>query len=66
MVAADVLTTEEVARLVHLSTGTVRRWRTERYGPPWHRIGRRAVFYDRADVEAWIQAQRRHGIPTIT
>lgn len=53
----DALLTEaELAELLKVSVGTIRRWRSEGTGPPALRLGR-GVRYRRADVDAWLEAQ---------
>lgn len=52
-----LLTTNEVAAAIQLSTTQVRELRRRGDGPPFSRIGR-AIRYRREDVEAWVEAQR--------
>jgi Helix-turn-helix domain len=52
------LTVSEAAALLRLSEITLGRWRIEGSGPPFRKFGRRVV-YDRADLIAWADAQRR-------
>jgi len=49
----DLLTTEQVAELLHVSDRTVIRWRNERIGPPWCKLGRQ-IRYRRQSIEKWI------------
>jgi excisionase family DNA binding protein len=53
----EYLTESEVAELLKVSVGTLRRWRREGTGPPWLRLGR-GVRYLRAEVNAWAARQR--------
>jgi excisionase family DNA binding protein len=53
----EYLTEREVAELLKVSEGTLRRWRTEGTGPPSLRLGR-GVRYLRRDVDAWAERQR--------
>lgn len=53
----EYLTVAEVAELVRAPAETVRYWRHVGKGPASFKIGRRVLF-ERADVEAWIKAQR--------
>jgi excisionase family DNA binding protein len=50
---ADLLTTEQVAEILSVSPRSVIRWRNERFGPPFCRLGRQ-VRYRRGSVEKWI------------
>lgn len=54
------LTPDEVVALLRgaLSLGTLRNCRSARIGPAYVRVGR-AVFYPRADVDAWLAEQVR-------
>lgn len=53
-----LLTAVQVAELLHLAVGTLANWRTRGGGPPYARIGGRAL-YRRGDVEDWIDLQTR-------
>lgn len=53
----EYLTEAEVAELLKVSVGTVRRWRREGIGPPVLWAGGRPR-YRRADVDAWLQRER--------
>lgn len=55
--AAPYMSTEEFAALVHTSPATIRYWRHVGKGPKAFRLGRRAL-YDRAEVLAWIEAEK--------
>jgi DNA-binding transcriptional MerR regulator len=53
-----IMTAEEVATMLRRSQNTLRYWRVSGVGPRyWRSRGR--VFYDRADVDAWLDAERR-------
>lgn len=56
----DWLTPDDVVALLRgaLSLGTLRNYRSARIGPAYIRIGR-AVFYPRAEVNAWLTEQVR-------
>ena len=54
------LTTAELATELKRSPETLTRWRRLRVGPPYLRLQGR-VLYDRAAVEAWLEAQSVHG-----
>lgn len=47
------------AELLGVSRRTLQGWRWRGGGPPFVRIGARAVRYDPAEVRAWVDAQRR-------
>ena len=53
----DYVTTAEFAELVRTSAATIRYWRHIEKGPRAFRLGRRAL-YDRAEVVAWITAEK--------
>jgi excisionase family DNA binding protein len=53
----EYLTEAEVAELLKVSVGTLRRWRREGTGPPALRLGR-GVRYLRRDLDAWAKDQR--------
>ncbi|MGH3522270.1 MAG: helix-turn-helix domain-containing protein [Mycobacterium sp.] len=55
---ADLLTEIEAADIIRRPKETLRYWRWQGEGPPWFKLGRRVV-YDRAEFEAWIEAQKR-------
>jgi hypothetical protein len=52
------LTAKEAAALLRLSEITLGRWRIEGCGPAYLKFGRRVV-YDRADIVAWAESQKR-------
>lgn len=52
----DLLTDREVSALLGISTVTLCNWRSTGTGPRYRKIGKRAVRYLRADVEAFIEA----------
>jgi len=49
----ELMTTSDVAALVHAPADTVRYWRSQGTGPRYARIGKR-VLYRQDDVERWI------------
>ena len=49
----DLLTEHEAADLLKTAVRTLRNWRSLRKGPPYRKIGQRAVRYHRADLEAF-------------
>ena len=48
-----------LAQLLQLSAQTIRTWRSIKKGPPFRKIGRRAVYHQ-ADVLEWIRTQPKH------
>lgn len=53
----QMLTIKEVAQMCRVSERTIRSMRAVKQGPPATKIGK-SVRYDRADVEAWLKAQK--------
>lgn len=56
----DVLLPHELATRWRMSTRTLDRWRSDRYGPAWLALGGR-ILYRVADVEAFESRARRGG-----
>jgi excisionase family DNA binding protein len=54
----EFYTIEEVSVVLRKSVPTLRRWRTEGFGPPSYKIGG-SLRYDRQAVESWVQEQKR-------
>ncbi len=54
----ELMTTAEASEFLRVSSASLERWRTNGGGPPFIKVGHR-VCYDRADLEAWLRAQRR-------
>lgn len=57
----ETMTEAQAATYLCLSQETLRRWRTERRGPVYQKLGR-AVRYQRSDLDAWQRRQRQHTI----
>lgn len=58
----DLLTTPEAARFLRLSVATLERFRVTGEGPAFIKLGagaRSRVVYQRADLDSWLDAQRR-------
>jgi excisionase family DNA binding protein len=55
-------TQKEAAEVLNVSQITLERWRAQRYGPPFGRIGRQ-VFYPAHALEEWVAAQVLHPSP---
>ena len=53
---ADLLDEREVATALSVALNTLRNWRWKGEGPRFVKLGKRAVRYRRADVDAFIEA----------
>jgi predicted DNA-binding transcriptional regulator AlpA len=51
--------TPEAARYVALSESTLTKMRLRGDGPPYIKVGPRAVAYRKADLDAWLEARVR-------
>jgi predicted DNA-binding transcriptional regulator AlpA len=51
-----LLDEHEVARVLNMSIGTIRRWRLIRQGPRYRKIGA-SVRYKPSDVSAWLDSR---------
>jgi len=60
----DLLTTDQVAELLHVSDRTVIRWRNERVGPPWCKLGRQ-IRYRRTSLESWIAKSEQQPVAEV-
>ena len=55
----EYITTDELAILLRVRKNTIERWRTNRECPiPWINV-RRRVLYAMADVQAYLDSQKR-------
>ena len=54
----ELLTLDELATLLRVSTKTLYRWRENDEGPPFVRMGR-AIGYPRRDLNAWLDERTR-------
>jgi hypothetical protein len=56
----DLITTEELARMLRVDPSSVRRWRTARplQGPPFIALSERVIMYSIEDVRAWLASRR--------
>ena len=59
MVAKRILRTPEAAQYLGLSPSTLEKKRLDASGPAYFQLGGRAVGYDKAELDAWIDRQRR-------
>lgn len=57
----SLLTEREAAAFLKLSPNTLSVWRSQGYGPPYLKLGRRTVRYRMTDLAAW--AGGRSGTP---
>jgi hypothetical protein len=57
---SDLITTEELARLLRVDPSSVRRWRTARplQGPPFIQLSERVIMYAMEDVREWLASRR--------
>lgn len=56
----DLLVEDDVAQLLTVSVAALRRWRVERRGPKYIKLGA-LVRYRRSDVELWISTRPSGG-----
>lgn len=49
-----LLTTKAAARHLSLSPKTLEKWRAQRRGPRFVKIGNKAVRYSKSDIEAFV------------
>ena len=56
---------EEASEITGVPVGTLRFWRATNQGPPSYIIGRR-LWYDVADLEAWVADQRKQSVRGAT
>ena len=59
-VEPNLITTEELARMLRVDPSSVRRWRTARplQGPPFIALSERVIMYSIEDVRAWLASRR--------
>lgn len=50
---SELLDTIEAARVLHVAPRTLIRWRNERTGPPWVRVGKQ-IRYRRRSLTKWL------------
>jgi predicted DNA-binding transcriptional regulator AlpA len=55
-----LLTDKDLQQETGIPAWTLRKWRSQRKGPPFIRLGRR-TRYARTDVERWLAEMPRHG-----
>jgi hypothetical protein len=64
-VTEQLLTRVEAARILGCSPRVLDAWAYRGEGPPYYRIGKRAM-YRASELDAWIDAQRRGPDPTVS
>ena len=57
----DLLTEDDVAKQLHVSVASLRRWRLLGRGPQFHKVGA-LVRYRPEEVEAWLVGQPTGGV----
>ena len=57
-ILVQILRTPEAARFVALSPSTLEKMRLTGAGPPFIRLGARAVGYDVNDLREWLRSRR--------
>ncbi|SDG73842.1 MULTISPECIES: helix-turn-helix domain-containing protein [Pelagibacterium] len=58
------LTTEELAEEIGVHRTTLAKWRMERRGPPFTRLGKR-ILYSVERLRAWLEANETSSIPDL-
>ena len=56
----NLITRLELAELLRLTPRSLDRWAWQRKGPRRFKVGNKS-YYDRADVEAWLERQKAKG-----
>lgn len=51
-------TTKEAARRLGVSHQTLEKWRSQKRGPHYHKIGSKAVRYSQSDLDAFMMGGR--------
>ena len=46
----------EAATYMDLSRSTLAKWRASGEGPPYHRCGRRLIYYFKSEIDAWLES----------
>jgi predicted DNA-binding transcriptional regulator AlpA len=49
------LTPKELSKQISVSVKTLERWRKEKVGPPFVKIGNKRIRYHIKDIDAWVQ-----------
>ncbi|GIF16603.1 hypothetical protein FHX34_103960 [Actinoplanes teichomyceticus] len=58
--STELITTEELAKMLRVDPLSVRRWRTARpvQGPPFIQLSERVIMYSITDVREWLVSRR--------
>lgn len=51
---AKRLRPQQAAHYLTISTSTLAKWRMRGEGPPFHYCGRRIVYYELEEINAWL------------
>jgi hypothetical protein len=54
----ELLDSRQAAEYLHAARQTLAKWRVYGKGPRWAKWGR-SIYYERADLDAWIEAAKR-------
>jgi predicted DNA-binding transcriptional regulator AlpA len=60
----ELLNENQVAQRLGVSIATVRRWRANKAGPRFRRIGGASIRYATGDLKQWIESQPAGGETT--
>ena len=52
-----ILNEKQAAEYLERKPGTLRQWRCDLKGPPYHKKGRQ-IFYKKTDLDAWLESGR--------
>lgn len=53
----QMLTTKDLAAMLHRKVETVRGWRAAGKGPAYRQLGARQILYDPDDVQTWLDSK---------
>jgi len=57
----DLLTTADAARTLGVAERTMIKWRNERCGPPWCKVGK-LVRYRRHSLDKWLESRETNPV----
>jgi hypothetical protein len=60
-VLPEWLTPRQTGEYLHVNVNTLYKWRQLGVGPNWHRLGAKAIRYQRADVDAYLKSHAQEG-----
>jgi hypothetical protein len=58
-VKRTIMRPNELSDLINVPAETLKYWRRVAKGPRWYRLEGARIVYDLADVESWLDEQRR-------